>query len=70
MMSLCLAAGMRAPRVLECEVFPGAFNYLDLAALVKAIREVDWDDPDGVQLFVQEQEERRLREVDLGLSGR
>jgi len=54
-------------KMLECEICPGAFNDLNLADLVRAIREMDWDDPNSVQLFVQEQEEDRLREVDLGL---
>lgn len=54
-------------KMLECEICPDAFNYLNLADLVRAIQEVDWDDPGSVQLFVQEQEEDRLREIDLGL---
>jgi hypothetical protein len=54
-------------KMLECEVCPGAFNDLNLGDLVRAIRDVDWDDPRGVQLFVQKQEEERLSEVDLGL---
>jgi hypothetical protein len=54
-------------KMLECEVYPGAFNNLQLAVLIEAIRKVEWDDPGSVQLFVQEQEDARLREVDLGL---
>jgi hypothetical protein len=54
-------------KMLECEICPGAFNQLDLADLVRAIREIDWDDPSSVQLFVQEQEHERLREVALWL---
>jgi hypothetical protein len=54
-------------KMLECEVYPGAFNNLRLAALIEAIRKVEWDDPGSVQLFIQEQEDARLREVDLGL---
>jgi hypothetical protein len=54
-------------KMLECEIYPGAFNYLELAELIKAIREVDWDDPRSVQLFVQDQEQDRMTEVDLGL---
>lgn len=53
--------------MLECEICPGAFNHLNLADLIRAIREVDWDDAGSVQLFVQEQEDERLREVDLDL---
>ena len=56
--------------MLECEICPGAFNHLNLADLLRAIQEVDWDDPASVQLFIQEQEEDRLREIDLGLLNR
>lgn len=52
-------------KMLECEIFPGAFNQLNLTDLLNAIQKVDWDDPLSVQLFVQEQEEDRLREVEL-----
>ena len=52
-------------KMLESEIYPGAFNDLDLSELIRAIREVDWDDPGSVQLFVQEQEEDRMREIDL-----
>jgi len=55
-------------KMLECEICPAAFNYLDLEGLIRAIRQVEWGDPLSVQLFVQEQEENRLREVDLGFS--
>ena len=54
-------------KMLECVICPGAFNYLNLPELVAAIREVKWDDPGSVQLFVQEQEQDRLTEVDLSL---
>jgi len=50
-------------KMLECEVFPGAFNHLNVSELVSAIQKVGWDDPHSVQLFVQEQEEDRLHEV-------
>ena len=48
-------------KMLECEICPGAFNNLSLADLIRAIQEVDWDDPRSVQLFVQEQGEERLK---------
>jgi hypothetical protein len=54
-------------KILECQICPGAFNHLQLDQLVAAIRQVTWDDPRSVQLFVQEQEEERLREVALQL---
>ncbi len=57
-------------KMLECGLFPGAYNYLDLGGLVRAIREVKWDYPNAVQLFVREQEDDRLREVDLGFQAK
>ena len=51
----------------ECNIYPGAFNGLGLQELIDAIRNVAWEDPSGVQLFIQAQEEDRLKEVDLGL---
>ena len=54
-------------KMLECELYPRAFNYLELSDLVTASQKVDWDQPGSVQLFVQEQESDRLTEVDLGL---
>jgi hypothetical protein len=54
-------------KFLECEIYNGAFNGLVLEELIEAIRNVDWDDPRRVQLFIQAQEEDRLKEVDLGL---
>jgi hypothetical protein len=54
-------------KFLECEIYPGAFNSLALDELIDAIRKVDWDEPNGVQLFIQAQEEDRLKEVDLEL---
>ena len=54
-------------KFLECEIYPGSFNGLVLEELIEAIRKVDWDDPYGVQLFIQAQEEDRLKEVELGL---
>jgi hypothetical protein len=55
-------------KILECEIYPGAFNHLDLDGLVAAIRRIDWDDPQSVQLFVQSQEQVRLMEIDLNLA--
>jgi len=66
----CLVGGTRGDKMLECEIYPRAFNHLSLNDLVSAIRQVDWDDPGSVQLFVQSKEEDRLSEVNLGLTER
>jgi hypothetical protein len=57
-------------RALECSIYPGAFNYLDLDELVSAIRMTEWNRPRWVQLFVQEPEEHRFREVELYLTSK
>src|SRR5882762_1651806 len=54
-------------KMLECEIYPGSFNYLDIESLVRAIQYVNWRNPDSVQLFVQEQEENRFKEIPLDL---
>jgi len=50
---------------LECNVYLGAFNYLNLAAFVATIKKVEWSFPNEVQLFVQEHNSVRFREVGL-----
>ena len=55
-------------KFLECEIYPGSFNHLNLEDLIAAIQKVKWDDPRSVQLFIQGQEDDRLEEVDLGLA--
>jgi hypothetical protein len=40
---------------------------LALEELIAANRNFDWDDPSGVQLFIQAQEEDRLKKVNLGM---
>lgn len=50
---------------LECNVYLGAFNHLDLAAFIAAIRSIVWDYPEYVQLFVLEEEDERFREISL-----
>ncbi len=47
---------------------PGGVSGPEAYGLIDSIRRVEWDDPASVQFFIQEQEEERLKEVDLGLS--
>lgn len=44
-------------KALECEVWVGGFNYLDVQGLIEVVRAAPWDNPDCVQLFVKEQED-------------
>ena len=54
-------------KMLECEIYPGAFNFLKLDDLVAAIQNVTWRNPKAVQLFIQEQDECRFHEVILNV---
>lgn len=55
--------GVGGTKRLETLVAIGAFNYLKLGALVDYIRQLEWKEPECVQLFAKEQEERRFRTI-------
>lgn len=53
---------------IQADIFIGAFNYLDLDALVEHLRGLAWDDIDrsDVRLFVQEEhDEHGFHEVEI-----
>lgn len=52
----------RGQKCMEAEVFIGAFNYLDAEALRDVVRAQDWDDPEAVQLFINQQEDLRFED--------
>lgn len=41
----------------QCEIFGGAFNYLDVRAFVKMIAALKWNRPHQVQLFIRGEED-------------
>ncbi|MEV4384308.1 squamosa promoter-binding protein 15 [Micromonospora sp. NPDC049580] len=41
----------------ECQVYAGALNHADLAAVVDHLGSLAWHDPNAVQLFTMDQEE-------------
>lgn len=49
---------------LEQEIWIGAFSELDVPALAAAMRQVDWDDPEAVRLYVSEGEDGRFTCID------
>lgn len=56
-------------KMLEVEIFIGAYNHLDLNALLEYMREkIVWVDPEMVQLFVKEDDDFKFRIIDLFLS--
>ena len=54
-------------KMLECSLAIGAFNHLDLNALLAHLREVDWptDQRDLVQLIVKEQNDDSFRIINV-----
>ena len=49
-------------KYMECDVYLGAFNHLDVPGFVEAFRSGKYDDPETVQLFVRKQEADRFTE--------
>ena len=53
-------------KLLEVNLFIGAYNYLDLEALIVFMQQqVNWEDPISVQLFAQEQNDFKFKAIDL-----
>ncbi len=52
-------------KMLETNIAIGAFNYLQLDELVKHLKGIKWEQPDGVQLIVQEQNDSRFRIINI-----
>lgn len=44
-------------KMMEANIYLGAFNYLDLAGLIAHIKSLPWKVPTGNQLFVMEQDD-------------
>ena len=53
-------------KYLECNIFIGAYNYLDGAALLAFMRnEMKWEDPESIQIIIQEQFDTKFKIIDL-----
>ena len=53
-------------KALECGIFTGAFNCLNLEALIEHLRtKVSWKDKDEAQLMVKRQDDDRFHVVNL-----
>ncbi len=50
---------------LECNVYLGGFNHLDLERFIATVKGIAWDYPASVQLFVLEEHDERFREIGL-----
>jgi len=52
-------------KMLECDLAIGAFNYLDVGALILYLRTLDWPERGDVQLMVKEQDESNFRLINV-----
>ena len=52
-------------KYLETGLLVGAYNHLDLTALLAFMQQMQWNDPEDVQLIVKEQETFKFRVIDL-----
>lgn len=46
---------------LECNVYVGAYNRLELDEFVEHLRGIEWSSPEFIQLFVKDQEDMEFR---------
>jgi hypothetical protein len=52
-------------KMLEANLYVGAFNHLDLCRFITHLRSIKWEMPEQVQLFVKEQEDERFRLINV-----
>ena len=52
-------------KYLETGLLVGAYNHLGLTALLAFMQQMQWNDPEDVQLIVKEQETFKFRVIDL-----
>ena len=53
-------------KALECSVYVGAYNRLEVDDFVKHLRGIEWNAPEFVQLFVKDQEDMAFRVISIG----
>lgn len=44
-------------KMLECDIYIAAFNYMDVAGWIAHLRSLPWPQPNQVQLFLREQDD-------------
>ena len=52
-------------KYMECNIFIGAFNYIDLRKFVEHLKSIKWEDPEDVQLIIREQDDFGFRIVNI-----
>jgi len=50
-------------KAMECELFLGAFNHLEVAPFTQACKSAPWGDFDTVQVLVQKQDDDLFQDV-------
>lgn len=48
-------------KVMECDIFMGAFNYLDVEGFVAAFRAIPWEMPESAQLLMKTEQEKQFK---------
>ena len=52
-------------KMLETPLYVGAFNHLDLEGLIEHMKEIEWEEPENVQLIVKLQEADKFEIIEL-----
>lgn len=52
-------------KYMECCIFMGAYNYLNLNEFIDHLKSIEWEDPEDVQLIVRNQNEDRFKIVNI-----
>tara|TARA_R110000765_G_scaffold235758_1_gene338702 strand:- start:5579 stop:5920 length:342 start_codon:yes stop_codon:yes gene_type:complete len=52
-------------KMLEIPLYMGAFNHLDLEGLIDHMKELEWEEPENVQLMVKVQESDKFEIFEL-----
>ncbi|WP_027394089.1 hypothetical protein [Aquimarina latercula] len=52
-------------KYMECNIFIGAYNYLNLEKLIDNLKSIEWEDPEDVQLIIKQQNDDHFRIINL-----
>lgn len=52
-------------KCLEVDIAIGAFNYLDEDELIEHLKSIDWSESQFVQLFLNHQDDRKFRVIEI-----
>ncbi len=52
-------------KFLEAEIYIGAFNHFPLKDFIDHLKQIEWKNPNSIQLFVKEQDDEKFKLLDL-----